>query len=65
MSMYSDDPRLQPCTNKLAATKEDCASCIFIDQCLHDTLDYEALTGEQRAGTFGGLTQSERVQRAG
>lgn len=61
--MYSTDPRLQPCTGGGAATKEDCARCLFTAQCLADTIEYERLTGESRAGIFGGLTIIERLNR--
>lgn len=59
--MYSTDPRLQPCTGGGAATKEDCARCVFTEQCLTDTNDFELLAGESRVGIFGGLTEIERI----
>lgn len=59
--MYSSDPRLQPCTGGGAATKEDCARCVFTAQCLDDTMVFEELAGESRVGIFGGLTPIERI----
>jgi len=59
--MYSADPKLQPCTGGGAATLEDCARCCFTEQCKQDTLEYEALAGDTKAGIFGGLTPIERI----
>lgn len=59
--MYSADPRLQPCTGGGSPTKEDCGRCVFTEQCLEDTLDFERLAGESRVGIFGGLTPIERI----
>ena len=59
--MYSTDPRLQPCTGGGAYTAEDCGRCLFKEQCLQDTLEFEELAGESRVGIFGGLTAQQRT----
>ena len=61
--MYSTDPRLQRCEGAGAESKDRCIECLFTEVCLADTLDYEAITGESRAGIFGGLTTGERIAR--
>jgi hypothetical protein len=44
----------------VARAKQGCARCVVRLQCKAECLDYEALAGETKLGTYGGLSQAER-----
>lgn len=44
----------------VARAKEGCNGCPIRERCLAECLEYEALSGQTKLGTYGGLSQAER-----
>lgn len=47
--------------SEIARAKEGCNGCPIIAQCKAECLEYEAMAGEIKRGTYGGMSEVERT----
>lgn len=59
--MRNPDRWLSKKASEVARAKEGCNGCPIKLQCRAECLEYEAMAGETKRGTYGGLSEVERI----